>query len=252
MSIFDLGQDYRATPIFNHIATFMFSTITEARGTVRFIQVGANDGQFADPVHSFVRSGRWTGILIEPLPAVFATLRERLGAVRGLNFANCAIGPKDDTATFYACRDPHSPLSSFDRDTILKHTDWALSIGLPAPETCIQEISVPVFTLETTCAKFGLDQIDVLVTDTEGFDCKVIRSMDLAIRQPIIVHFEHTHCADGETSDLRDLLQSLGYDLLYDKYNAIAVRHRDIFDPSLIKTFQEILIDAALVRRAAA
>jgi FkbM family methyltransferase len=250
MSIFDMGQDYRAKLIFDHMATFMFSALTEALGLVRFIQVGANDGRTADPVQAFVRSERWTGVLVEPIPDVFSKLRDALSLIHGLSFANCAIGPQDGTATFYACRAPHSPLSSFDRATILKHTDWALSIGLPAPETCIEEISVPVFTLETLCTKFGIDKVDVLVTDTEGFDCKVIQSMALSIRRPAIIYFEHTHCTDGETMALRDLLASLNYHLLCDKYNAIAVQCRGVFDPSMIRMFREILIDASLLRRS--
>ena len=248
MSIFNVGQDYRNTLIFNHMAAFMFETLTEILGCVRFIQVGANDGQTADPVHAFVKSERWIGVLVEPIPAVFARLRDSMSSTQGLDFANCAIGPEDGSATFYACRDPHSPLSSFNKETILKHTEWALSVGLPAPETYIDEIKAPVLTLESLCARYRLDHIDVLVTDTEGFDCKVVCSLDLKQRRPTLIYFEHIHCTSQETLDMRNLLHSFGYELFFDGYNAMAVYCGNIFRRTMISMFREILVDASNLR----
>jgi len=248
MSIFAIGQDYRNTLIFNHMADFLFEQVTKAIGVVRFVQVGANDGCRGDPVHRFVRSGQWRGVLVEPIPEVFARLQASLASVDGLQFANYAIGPADGTARFYAVAGPASTLSGFNRAHIIKYRDWVLSMGLPAPETCIEEITVRVSTLESLCREFGLGEIDVLVSDTEGFDCKVIRSMDLEARHPILIYFEHWHCPSEETLDVRNLLISLGYDIFFDSYNAMAVRCDSVLSPSMIKLFREVLVDASNMR----
>jgi FkbM family methyltransferase len=250
MSVFSMGQDYRAKLIFDHMARHLFEIVTREHGSVQFIQVGANDGQRADPIQSFIRSGRWNGIMIEPVPAVFAKLREthrrRMGTV---SFENCAIGSQDGNAIFYACREPHSPLSSFDKGNIEKHSKWALSLGLPDPADCIEEIVVPVSTLETICKHHGIDRLDVLVTDTEGHDCKAIQSLDLKNRRPLLIHFEHVHCPDDDTDALKATLSSLDYEFICDGYNACAVSPK-FADHLLVKTFQEILIDASLLRKA--
>ena len=43
-----------------------------------FIQVGANDGVYGDPLRSYVRRFGWKGILVEPQQDVFERLVEKL------------------------------------------------------------------------------------------------------------------------------------------------------------------------------
>lgn len=52
------------------------------RGKVNFIQIGANDGLRNDPVREFIIRDRWQGILVEPLPAVFAMLQHNYAYAR--------------------------------------------------------------------------------------------------------------------------------------------------------------------------
>jgi FkbM family methyltransferase len=242
LSTFDHGQSWLAHLVFERIAQHLFRHLTARQGQVSFVQVGANDGNRADPIKQFVKGGNWSGLMIEPVPFVFASLREVFGPDSDrLVLENCAVGPADGRATFYACREPHSPLSSFDRATILKHREWAVSVGLPDPETCIEEITVPVWTLESLCEKHEIRGPDVLVCDTEGYDCKVVLSMDLAARRPALIYFEHAHCPDEDTEALRKTLTKLRYTLMGDQYNALAVRGGEA--ARLVTTFQGILTD---------
>jgi FkbM family methyltransferase len=228
---------------------YIFSTMTRRCGSITFIQVGANDGQRADPIQAFVQSGKWKGVMIEPVPFVFDKLRENYQTQEfGIVFENCAVGRADGSAVFYACREPHSPLSSFDKQNILKHSDWALSVGLPDPKDYIEEIVVPVFTLETICNRNEVRHIDILLTDTEGYDCKAIQSLNLDRIRPSVIYFEHVHCQDDDTMALRKELYTKKYQLIYDAYNCCAVLPEAIGDLPLINTFQEILIDASNLR----
>ncbi len=250
MSVFDVEQDYRATPVFEHMVKYLFGQLTAALGVVRFVQVGANDGIADDPIRDFVRSGKWSGLMVEPVPSAFEKLLKNNSGRKGLKFANCAVGLTNGKATFYACREPQTNLSSFDKATIIKHNDWAESNGNPRPGDHIDEITVSVRTIESLCAEHRISRPDILVIDAEGHDCKAIQSADIETRRPKLIFFEHKHCSDDETSAVRDRLKAAGYELLYDKYNAMAVKQRKFFPAPLIKTFREILIDAANVRSA--
>jgi FkbM family methyltransferase len=244
VSTFDRGQNWLTHLVFEHMAQHLFRQLTASRPEVSFVQVGANDGNRADPIKDFVKGAAWTGLMIEPVPFVFASLEQVFGSQSSrLILENCAVGPFNGRATFYACREPHSPLSSFDRGTITKHREWALSVGLPDPETCIEEIDVPVWTLESLCNKHDIRGPDVLVTDTEGYDCKAVLSLDIGKRLPPIIYFEHAHCPDEDTEALRETLTKLEYRLMTDQYNGLAIRASEPGDLSLISTFEAILTD---------
>jgi hypothetical protein len=58
--------------------------------SIRFINVGANDGISKDPVYQLIQEG-WKGILIEPIPYYFNNLKENLKDYEGLIFENIAI-----------------------------------------------------------------------------------------------------------------------------------------------------------------
>ena len=39
-----------------------------------FINIGANDGVFIDPIYPFIRDFGWRGLMVEPIPEAFAAL----------------------------------------------------------------------------------------------------------------------------------------------------------------------------------
>jgi hypothetical protein len=56
-----------------------------------FIQIGAADGRIGDPIHHLVERHRWRGILVEPLPHMFAALRATYRHRPDLVLENVAI-----------------------------------------------------------------------------------------------------------------------------------------------------------------
>lgn len=155
---------------------------------MRFLQIGANDGINADPAHRFIMSGLWQGHLVEPLPGAFEVLKTTYGDVKGLNFHNVAIALENGFQTFYRVRDPNSALSSFDKNIILKHVHW-----LPDIEFFIDEIVVPTHTIRSLYGESGEGELDVVITDTEGFDDRVIELLNVHATRPKAVLFEHCH-----------------------------------------------------------
>jgi FkbM family methyltransferase len=260
MSVFDIGQDYRAKLVFDHIANFVFEALTAAclpqrrllfpaaPKRINFIQVGANDGYSTDPIQPFIKSGFWAGLMIEPNPIAFKKLEDVYASAGQLKLLNCAVGRAEGNADFFACRDPHTNLSSFDKATILKHKDWAVSKGLPDPEDCIERISVSVRTLESLCTENKMKQLDVLVIDAEGSDCDVISSLNIKERKPRVIYFEHVHCPTDDTKQLKELLIASGYRLIFDGYNVLAIIPDDVIAKAMLSMFEEIIIDAGHTR----
>ena len=64
------------------------SHLQKSQDKVRFIQVGANDGVFGDPLREFIKSFGWEGILVEPQPDVFHHLLDNYDGFSNLVFVN--------------------------------------------------------------------------------------------------------------------------------------------------------------------
>ncbi|MDH5377404.1 MAG: hypothetical protein OEX00_03675, partial [Gammaproteobacteria bacterium] len=72
----------------------------------------------------------------------------------------------------------------------------------------ILETKVPVITLKMLLDKWGVDQIDVLVVDAEGYDWKIVtQAIEMGLR-PEVILFEHSNLNPEEKSDVFRLLES--------------------------------------------
>lgn len=60
---------------------------------LRFLQVGAMDGKRFDPVYAFAKHYAWRGLVLEPLPDLFALLAERGYRVRMSESDVMAVAP---------------------------------------------------------------------------------------------------------------------------------------------------------------
>lgn len=195
-----------------------------------FVQVGANDGSKGDYLDTYVRSLGWTGILIEPIPYVFDGLSRRHGSNPNLTLANVAIAHEDGTAElYYLPKDEHSDLPSwydalatFRKDVLLKHEPW-----IPDIASRIQTIEVPTATFESLCRTYGVEGIDLLQIDTEGYDYEVIRQVDLDAHRPALILYEHLHLAPDDRRACEDLVHSHGYTTVSNVMDTVAIRIDD-------------------------
>jgi FkbM family methyltransferase len=121
--------------------------------------VGANEGQttlafraaFPDAViHAF-----------EPVSSTFRDLEKNVGALTNVACHKLAFGAAAGEVTLY--------LQRFSQTNSLLP-----ALNKSAGESGIQE-NVRVMTIDEFCRKEGIGRIDVLKTDTEGFDIEVLR-----------------------------------------------------------------------------
>jgi FkbM family methyltransferase len=177
-----------------------------------FLQIGAFDGVSNDVLYPLVRKYGLRGFLVEPQKDAFARLKANYSDVPRLVFVNAALGSTDGTVPFYRIKPeaqgpPWLPqIASFDKDVIMKHTSQ-----VPGLETLLQVENVPCMTFSSLYQKFGIDRIDLLQIDAEGYDAELLRLFDIPSRLPAIVRFEHKHLRLPDYENCVEALMSAGY-----------------------------------------
>lgn len=177
------------------------------------IQVGAHNGVTSDPIQRFVAEGDWTGVLVEPQQKYFQILQTIYCDRPKLHPLHAAIGPSNASIRIYKVRDdavgvPYwaSQLASTKRDVIASHED-----RIPGLEELIVAEDVPCRTLESIVREFALPRLDLLVSDTEGYDFEVIKQIDQLPCRPQFIHFESLHLTPSDLQSCLAFLHARGY-----------------------------------------
>lgn len=224
--------------VFSRVLAFVLEELSRQRGKVRFIQVGANDGRRADPIHPFIMTGRWQGTLIEPLPDAFKRLQETYSGIQGLEFLCLAIAPTDGHASFHAVDGEGDVLSSFRLDAILKHAP-----SRPWLASAIREIQVETRRLDSLLAERGHPPLDLLMVDAEGYDDTVLSTFDFARQKPAVIVFEHVLLTARGSQEIADRLHECAYTIISDRHDALAI-HEETFPPHLTQFLREVVESA--------
>lgn len=193
---------------------------------LRFLQIGANDGVRADPIRDKVIRHGWTGVLVEPVPTLFAQLKANYSGRPGLLFVNAAIDRADGRLPIYKLRpdlaglpDWSWGLCSLDRARVEKA---AAELGLG--EDAIEQESVETMSWGRLLAAFGREPCDLLVVDTEGRDIGLLWGAPLETWKPRVIQFEHACNAWDERMGIYQHLLSLGYEIASDGGDTVAWR----------------------------
>lgn len=199
-------------------------TTDHRAGDFFFIQIGANDGRYRDPIYKFVKKYRWRGILVEPVSTYCEALRCTYAHCDGLTFENVAISNTGGSKKLYRIDDRarwiarwYKGIASFDRDHLLKHR-----FAFPRLEDHIVEEDVQCVTLGHLIRKHGVQKIDLLVLEVEGHEFAIIKQIrSLGIR-PLVVIFEHRHIHMDTLILCDTLLTEIGYKVNYTLDDGIA------------------------------
>lgn len=199
----------------------------------RFLQIGANDGVTQDPLHDFIVTYRWRGILVEPLKHLFERLKRTYARCPGLIFENVAISSREGMHDFYDVADPAEPehglppwyagLGSLSRGVVLSHAGQ-----YPAIRRNLRVQQVPCITFESLCARHRVDALDVIVIDAEGHDFEIITLIDFTRFRPLILIYEHHHLCPADRAACRARLSAEGYEFIEEVLNTICVNVRGL------------------------
>jgi FkbM family methyltransferase len=236
-SVFCAREPKNTKFIYAVVRNYIFDLLSCREETVRFVQVGANDGMHGDPVHPYVLDHGWRGLLIEPIPAVFERLKAAYAGAPGAEFSNFAIWPDEGTKTLHVV-DGRDVLSSFSLETIPRHAPKYDDL-----QSELRTLEAPTRRLDTLLRETGHAEPNVLVVDVEGCDDLVLRTFDFAAHKPDVVQFEHVHLSADASAGVRDWLTGLGYALLFDRHDVLCLDTAR-FDPALVRFCQDILVTA--------
>lgn len=126
------------------------------------LDVGANTGQTIAKLHrSFGQSVIHS---FEPSPEAFAELKSNAGALGGVILNNIALGSCSGEAQLFESA-AGTPMNS-----LLRPRPEGLGGGTVTGTT-----PVPVSTVDEYCREHNIGHIDILKTDTQGYDLEVIK-----------------------------------------------------------------------------
>jgi FkbM family methyltransferase len=178
-----------------------------------FVQIGSNDGIKNDPLHWYIKKNNWKGILVEPDKANFTKLRDNYSQVNGLHFENAGIGPERGEMIFYRLKDItnsepgwYDQVGSFDKETFIKNIEHGKELNKR-----ITTDSLPVITFYDLLQKYNYREIDLLHIDTEGFDYKILRSIDFSKYNIRLVIFEGEWMTRSELKEIIQYLRKFKY-----------------------------------------
>jgi len=212
------------------ISDYIFSYIIEClsvKQSITFVQVGANDGVTADPIYFFCKKYKWSGVLVEPVPYIFSQLKESYaGYDENLIFENCAISNSPGETSFYEFNEgstvpSYKALGSLDKNQLLQYC------RTPEHRADIHEWKVNCITLMELLEKYNYKQLDLLVIDAEGYDARILMSLDLNLIKPKVIYYESMNVPAIELQPLEANLKENGYELYTSFIPEVSYNDRD-------------------------
>lgn len=181
--------------------------------SLTFIQIGANDGLFNDPIREFAIRNHWQGLVVEPVPDSYKKLQRNYSRFPGIRPIRCAVAYYGSSKiVLYQARSRGedwrdiriSQVASGDPEHLLRH-----SFNLK-PED-LERIEVPACTLESLVRENDITCCDFLTLDVEGGEAQVLLKADLDALRIRRILFEHVHMDEGERGQVMDRLKTLGF-----------------------------------------
>ena len=162
-------------------------------------------------------------LLIEPVKYNFDQLKNRFKNYKNIIFENIAIGEKNELIDFFHVLESSidklkkhwaSGIGSFSKEHILKHRAKRFQIT----EQDIKCIKIKAITFNKLIEKYKIEYINKLIIDAEGFDYKIIKSINfkkIFIKEIIFEkkHLNVTQKIGNRLEEIKDILLKENYEL---------------------------------------
>jgi FkbM family methyltransferase len=205
------------------------------------IQVGANDGYHHDPLIKFIKRDRWKGLLLEPQKYVYDTFLSKLHRKAGrIQACHCALDYEAGERTMYKIAFSNarwaSGLTSFDKSVLEEviasgHVARkAAKEGIALPENkadYIAEEKVETLPPQKLLERHHIEQVDLLMIDTEGYDYEILKMFDIPVLQARVVIYEDQHLSTETQNEAISLLTTAGYTCKSMEGNTLAILSAD-------------------------
>ena len=177
-----------------------------ATGGIRTIlDIGANNGEFAEFLSSYFDARRT--IAIEPLPACAARIRQRENQIRNLTVFECAASDRDGRETLF--ENAYAPASS------LLPVGEISAREFPQTASCQKKMEVAVHRLDDLIDPNALERAVLIKIDVQGLEDKVIRggARTFQAARFVLIEMSFVPMYDGQPlfEEVHDLLADIGF-----------------------------------------
>ena len=165
------------------------------------VQIGANDGVSHDHLHNIIKKFQLKSLLLEPIKKYFLDLQNNYLNFDNVKIENSALSVNNEIIFLYMVNPKYSNkygtissgISSFYKKHLIRH-------GIKKKHI-VQE-KVNQISFDVLLQKYNFKSFDLLLIDTEGYDCQIVNDFFLKIKKirPIII-FEWSHIKNSELED---------------------------------------------------
>lgn len=200
--------------------------INQPISEMTIVQIGANDGKQSDPVNEIIRKYNNISYLCEPIPEYYKILKNQYNSYPNVKCYNIAITTLDGQAEMTYLK-PNKDLPEWTRGlgTLdikgnylgegragFKGKEDRSNTELYKKVKKLEEkIQVNTQTLNTFLTKNNIQEIDVFVTDVEGYDWVVFDQLDLEKYHPKVIYMETHFLSDEDNKKIDEKLHLYGY-----------------------------------------
>jgi FkbM family methyltransferase len=190
------------------------------------VQIGANDGKMADPIHNLVKKYKWNGLFIEPVEYLFNKLKKNYEGCDSLIFENLAITEENGYVDFYQFpqeleNNEDFPYWAPGMGSVLKPFDSPGHNTLKQKNFQMVIRKTPCMTFNSLVEKHNINEIDLLQIDVEGYDGQLIKSINFDKIKPKYIRYEDKHINRAYNEKLTNInseqvieyLESVGYNV---------------------------------------
>jgi FkbM family methyltransferase len=189
----------------------IIANLAEKKIINSLVQIGANDGVSHDHLHKIIKKFRLQSLLLEPIKKYFLDLQNNYAAYGNVKLENSALSINNEIFFLYKVNPEHfdkygtlsSGISSFNKEHLLKH-------GIKKKHI-VQE-KVNQISFDELLNKYNFKSFDLLLIDTEGYDCNIVNNFFLKIKEirPIII-FEWSHIKNNELENTLSIIIKNSY-----------------------------------------
>ncbi len=183
----------------------IWTWLRSSGGIKTVIDVGANNGEFAEYLSSYF-DARQT-IAIEPLPGCAEQIRQREKAIRNLTVLECAVSDHEGRATLF--ENAYAPASSLLPVSSISKDEFPQTAGRQ------KEVEVAVHRLDDLIDPDSIEEALLIKIDVQGLEDKVIRGGDRTFRAAkfVLVEMSFVPMYDGQPlfEEVHALLVDIGF-----------------------------------------
>ena len=209
------------------------------KNKLNIIQIGANDGKTLDPVYLKNLAHGKKILLIEPQTFYKDLLLKNYANFKGeLYIEHVAIGDGTNNLEFYTLKEEYweeyknkfgrevNSLFSFNKNHLTSLVAPRLGLSLSEIDNYITTLNVDIVTLKSLIKKYNFNEIDLLQIDAEGYDFKIINTLEDI--KPKLINFESFRLSSGEWKSFKDFCDRNGYGFIQGTNDTLAILGSEI------------------------